>query len=111
MKWFKRKEFACKCGCGFDTVDYELAAVLDATREHFGRPITVTSGARCVTHNASIGGRKSSQHLLGRAADIVVSGVSPTEVHKFLDTNYAHLALGLYENFVHLDSRGSAARW
>lgn len=29
MKYFKRNEFECKCGCSFDTVDFELAEVMD----------------------------------------------------------------------------------
>lgn len=111
MKWFDREEFSCGCGCGFNTVDYELVKILDETREYFACPITVTSAARCVDYNAEVGGGKNSQHLLGRAADIVVDCVPAREVYQFLDDNYPHLALGQYEDFVHLDTRGYAARW
>jgi uncharacterized protein YcbK (DUF882 family) len=34
-------------------------------------PIRITSGFRCFTHNAEVGGAPKSQHLLGIAADII----------------------------------------
>ena len=36
---FSRHEFACKCGCGNDTVDAELIRVLQSVRARFGKPI------------------------------------------------------------------------
>lgn len=44
--------------------------VLDPLREKWGAPITVTSGYRCPKLNAAVGGAKTSQHLLGQAADL-----------------------------------------
>ena len=69
---FSREEMACKCGCGLDTVDAELLSLLEKIRAHFDRPITINSGCRCEAHNRAVGGSKNSQHLIGRAADIVV---------------------------------------
>ena len=34
--------------------------------------MTITSGYRTASHNTKVGGSRSSQHLLGRAADIQV---------------------------------------
>ena len=68
-QYFKRSEFACKCGCGFDTVDSILLETLEAVRLHFKVPVTITSGCRCLAHNAAVGGAKASQHTLGRASD------------------------------------------
>ena len=59
-KHFKREEFACKCGCGQDTVDHSLIEILERVREFFGKPITITSGNRCTTHNKKIGGASGS---------------------------------------------------
>ena len=44
--------------------------VLEPLREAFGRPITVSSGFRCPELNKAVGGARTSQHLLGQAADI-----------------------------------------
>ena len=44
--------------------------VLQPIRNAWGKPIHVTSGYRCPRLNAAVGGVKTSQHLLGQAADI-----------------------------------------
>ncbi len=113
MKYFKRSEFKCKCGnCKFDTVDYELVKVLDELREHFNAPTTITSGCRCTSHNASIGGAKSSYHLYGKAADIKVSGSTPPMVYEYLDNKYPDkYGIGKYAGWVHIDVRTDKARW
>lgn len=107
MRNFTRKEFACKCDCGFDTVDYYLAEVLDRVREHFGVPVTVTSGARCLAHNQSIGGVPASQHTKGRAADIVVRGVDPLDVASYVKSNFSSVSVGTYDTFTHVDTRSN----
>lgn len=47
--------------------------VLEPLRRRFG-VIRITSGYRCPTLNAKVGGAGNSQHLRGEAADIHVSG-------------------------------------
>ncbi|WP_430010337.1 D-Ala-D-Ala carboxypeptidase family metallohydrolase [Methylophaga lonarensis] len=109
---FWRSEFACKCGCGFDTVDAELIPVLQSVRDYFNSPVTVTSGARCVDHNRRVGGAARSQHLFGRAADIQVQGHSPKEVQDWLVANYeGRLGIGFNSRFTHIDTRNNAARF
>jgi uncharacterized protein YcbK (DUF882 family) len=110
-KNFKRDEFACKCGCGFDTVDSELIFVLQWLRDVVDAPIKVNSGCRCASHNASVGGAPSSQHVLGRAADIVTSAEPPHRIHEILDRTFGDkLSLGLYDDFVHVDTRTEGGR-
>ncbi|MCK0743579.1 D-Ala-D-Ala carboxypeptidase family metallohydrolase [Chromohalobacter nigrandesensis] len=109
---FRRGEFACSCGCGFDTVDHGTLEILEATREHFGVPVTVTSGCRCPEYNARIGGAAHSQHKVSRAADIQVKGVDPDEVHDWIDANFPFVSLGRYDTFTHVDTRSDGpARW
>lgn len=112
---FWRAEFACKCGCGFDVVDTELLDVLQHLRTTTGRRITITSGARCPKHNKRVGGSKTSQHLLGKAADFAVDGMSPKEVAQWLKTNMdagvGQYGLGLYRSWVHIDVRSQPAHW
>lgn len=112
MRHFTRQEFACKCGCGQDTVDYELVGVLDRLRKYFNSPVTINSGNRCREYNTKIGGKKNSQHLLSRAADIVVSGIEPSFVVEYLESRYPdQYGIGSYDTFTHVDTRGWRARW
>ena len=109
---FKRSEFACKDGCGFDTVDAELLKVLEEVRAFFGVPILINSGCRCAKHNEKEGGSPKSQHLFGKAADIVVKDVMPVKVYTYLDNKYPNTyGIGLYVNRVHIDVREAKARW
>ena len=112
MKYFNRKEFSCKCGCGFDSVDYELVSILEELREHYNSPVIVSSSARCLEHNRSIGSTDKSQHTKGRAADITVKGVTPMAVHTYLNEKYPdQYGLGFYNTFTHIDTRKGKARW
>jgi len=109
---FSRHEFACHCGCGFDTIDADTLRILESVRQHFGMPVTVTSAARCRSHNASVGGAARSQHIYGRAADIKVAGTTPRAVHDWIAEQFPYASLGLYQTFVHVDTRtGGPARW
>ena len=111
-KNFARFEFACHCNCGADTIDAGLIKVLQEIRDNFNKPVTVTSGVRCMHHNERVGGTPKSQHLNGRAADIIVSGVDPEDVVKWVNTIYPNsLGLGDYSTFTHIDSRNKQARW
>ena len=110
--FFKREEFACKCGCGFDTVDAELLDVLTEIRFRFGEPIIINSGCRCESHNSKVGGTPGSQHLLGRAADIVVRNVSPQTVYDFINELYPDdYGMKAYATFTHIDTRTNRGRW
>jgi len=110
-KHFKRSEFACQDECGFDVVDAELLAVLIEVREVFGQPVTITSGCRCTSHNAHVGGVITSQHVRGKAADIKVAGVATTVVAAYLDQMYPNkYGIGAATNFVHIDVRDDKPR-
>lgn len=61
--------------------------VLQPVREHFERPLNITSGFRGEELNSRIGGAKNSQHMKGEAADIRVSGVHPRRVWEFIRDN------------------------
>lgn len=80
VKHFKKSEFTCKCGCGFNNIDLNLVKILDEIREHYNKPLVITSGCRCQTHNANVGGVKGSRHVLGKASDIYVQGVSTKDL-------------------------------
>lgn len=50
--------------------------VLDPIREYTGSAIFITSGYRCMKLNDLVGGKVTSQHLFGRAADFTIYGMS-----------------------------------
>ena len=110
-KHFKLEEFGCKC-CGFYIVNYQLQSILEMVRLRFGSPVTITSGTRCKVHNANVGGKSSSKHLTGEAADIVVKGVNANDVYDYIDSIFPYtLGLGRYDSFTHVDARTEHARW
>ena len=112
-KYFDRQEFRCFCGkCGLSTVDAELLDVLTRLREYYKLPVIITSGNRCKTHNAIVGGTPKSKHLDFTAADIKVKGVSPLLVSTTLDDMYPDkYGIGTSEWFTHIDIRPTKNRW
>lgn len=115
-KSFKRKEFACKDGCGLGLgdgdINPELIEVIQDVRDHFGEPVVISSGLRCQRHNARVGGAPKSQHLLGTAADIRIAKVAPAKVYEYLDKKYpGKYGIGRYGTFTHIDVRPTKARW
>lgn len=67
---FFADEFECKCGCGLNLTSQKLVEYLQQIRDTVKRPIKVTSGTRCPTHNHKCGGTSTSDHLQGLAVDI-----------------------------------------
>jgi len=61
-----------------------LAEMLEVIRAKFG-PVKVTSAFRGPSVNGAAGGSKTSQHLVGEAADIGC-GASDEELHKWIVT-------------------------
>jgi uncharacterized protein YcbK (DUF882 family) len=124
---FDASEFAQPARHGFESEAYPLKWIdsrlrplceqLENIRDKAG-PLTILSGYRSEAYNRKIGGAKASQHVQGRAADIVCK-----QGAKWLHA----LVLGLYEsgqikigglgfypqgNFVHVDIRpGTLKRW
>lgn len=62
---FKVREFGC-VGSDVILIDEELVVLLQCIREHFGKPVRITSGYRTAAHNAAVGGigryRKDAKH-------------------------------------------------
>ena len=114
---FNSSEFDCHgSGCCSSTlVDDKLVTYLQQIREHFGKPVNISSGYRCATHNKNIGGATKSRHSKGQAADIYISGVTPAEIAKYAES-IGILGIGLYETssdgfFVHVDTRETKSFW
>ena len=69
-KNFTRDEFECQCGkCTAQMIDTELVDKLQRIRDVLGVPLKITSGYRCIPHNAAVKGSSGSKHRYGMAAD------------------------------------------
>ena len=116
-KNFKSNEFACqgKGCCSSVLIDEDLVKYLQDIRDHFGAPVTITSGYRCEKHNKAVGGAAGSRHTKGQAADIMVRGVKPAAVAAYAES-IGIKGIGLYETtrdgyFVHIDTRSKKSFW
>ena len=107
---FSRHEFACPCGCGFDTVDIDLPMLCEAARLADGeQPMTVTSGCRCPAYNKQLQERgypasDTSFHMWGKAADLQCR--NPHVVWAYLRAEYpTRFGFIVYDWGVHVDTR------
>lgn len=109
---FKVSEFACSDGSDPIFIDTDLVTVLQKIRSHFKASVTINSAYRTAKHNKAVGGAIYSQHLYGKAADIVVSGVSPKKVAAYAETLLPNKGgIGIYGTFTHVDVRATKSRW
>ena len=108
---FNLREFQCKCGCGTVKLHSELLRRLQAIRTETGRAAVINSGYRCPTHNKKVGGASNSQHLHGKAADIVIKGLPIAEQRKICEKYFPDGGIGYANTYTHVDTRGSKARW
>lgn len=125
-----------------DTVAQErlvqlVLTVLEPLRALWGAPVLCVSGYRSPEHNARVGGAQASQHMLGRAADIVPADLpwvamraghgtdaQAARLDKFTSLIEHHMSreleaiggIGRYLGWTHVDTRprgtiGHVARW
>src|SRR5437660_12788445 len=88
LEEFLRSEVAARMGRPITIDDPHIQTnlvdlceeILEPLRLLLGAPITILSGYRPEWINSMIGGAKNSAHIHGRAADIVVAGMTPIAV-------------------------------
>lgn len=85
------------------TMDSDLLAKLEALRTALGRSVVITSGLRCATRNAEVGGIPDSRHLTGRAADLYCPGVPYTEVARLAREQGLWVLEYPEEQYVHVE--------
>lgn len=120
---FSKSEFECKSGEDMpaDVLDNvkKLAIQLQSIRDYVGKPIRINSAYRSKAHNKAIGGVETSQHILGKAADITIDTFTPDEVVSVIESMLTNETLGSfyigglgsYNTFTHIDIRDKKARW
>ena len=108
-KHFTKEEFDCKCGCGNGdiVISENLVFQLECVRVHYGKPMRINSGIRCLSHNRKIGSRDTSSHIKGVAADISCADMGTRlELMKRLLRDGEFTRIGLHKDFIHVDVDG-----
>jgi lysozyme family protein len=93
-----------------------LARVLEEFRKRIGAKVRLTNVYRSPDYNRSVGGAKNSQHVQFCAADVQVPDRGGPQL--WADTlramrqeGFFSGGIGIYNSFVHVDTRGSNADW
>jgi len=108
IRYFARKEFACKCGQYCDGYPAQMqrgvVELADRARAELKGAGFVSSGLRCSRHNADVGGVSDSRHLTGKAIDLRIEGKSARQTlawaQKQPEVRYAY---AIDANYVHMD--------
>jgi len=89
------------------------ARLAQEAREHFGRPMVVSSGYRDPVYNRAVGGAAGSLHVQFKALDIYINGVTSKDLAAWFESHRAApiMGIGTYPTFVHIDTRGTRSRW
>ena len=74
-------------------------AILQPVREHFGKPVMISSGYRSPELCEAIGSSAKSQHAKGEAADFEIAGVDNMQLAMWISKNtiFDQLILEYYE--------------
>ena len=103
-----RREIACRCGCGFDSITSVTVILFQAIRDFIKRPIVITSGCRCPEHNARVNGASSSEHMNGVALDMRVNGWSNRQFGEAVREAYGHIP-AVWEHLRYFERVNSAS--
>tara|TARA_R100000734_G_C3253374_1_gene54211 strand:+ start:192 stop:656 length:465 start_codon:yes stop_codon:yes gene_type:complete len=83
-----------------ENLKYVADNLLQPIRDHFGKPVTVSSGYRSVDLCEAIGSSSRSQHAKGEAADFEIGGIDNKELGLWIQDNieYDQLILEFYND-------------
>lgn len=103
IKYFKKEEFECKCGCGLNNINDDLVLALEKARGNSNFPFKINSACRCEKHNKKSGGVKDSAHTKGLAVDISIRDDSVRFIIVSALLNVGFKRVLLYDTFIHVD--------
>ena len=83
-----------------NNLKYVAENLLQPIRDHFGKPVAVSSGYRSVELCEAIGSSSNSQHAKGEAADFEIPGMDNKELGLWIRKNieYDQLILEFYKD-------------
>ena len=120
-KWFDKRTQALVIKMYNETNSIQhniqkLANQLQTLRNEVGVPVIINIAYRPVFYEVSKGRDGTSQHTLGKAADITAQGLKPKYVAAKIEQlissgDMIQGGLGVYSTFVHYDIRKTRARW
>ena len=114
---FNSNEFDCRCReCTKTLIDQELIDKLEKLRLYIRHPIIITNGFRCIGHNEYLikqgyKASRKSQHLLGKAADLVLAQGRTVDKFAELAEKAGFTGIGKYNWGIHVDTRVISGRW
>lgn len=113
---FKWSELDCKCGCKANFISGKAIIALQKLRDIIGKPLVVNSAARCPAYNEKVGGAPNSFHISTRSRPSQAFDISKS--HGLSDADFVRYAklvgfkgIGIYDTFIHVDTRDYEARW
>ena len=102
LKYFKKSEFTCKCGCGETVVSDELMWMLERAREFARIPFKINSGYRCENHPETKKNPTSS-HAKGLAVDIKCTDSKSRAIIIDALGYVGFKRFGIAKSFIHTD--------
>ena len=114
LREFTRSSYAIRKGINNEPNDAQIenlrtlcALVLEPLRMLVDSPITILSGYRCPEVNVGIGGSKTSQHMEGKAADIMVPEWPPEALYELMRNNmHFDQLIQEFDEWVHVSWNG-----
>lgn len=93
-------------------IDNRVVRKIQNIREHFGKPVIITSGYRTIEHNKKVRGVPNSYHTKGMAIDWYIQGIPIGELAKVAE-QYGFTGIGQYrvKHFIHTDIRKKKTKW
>ena len=110
---FTEAEFRCR-HCGKQEMKPEFMGRLQALRDVYKRPMTITSGYRCPDHPVEKAKAEPGMHSTGLACDVGVQGADAHELLR-LAMHLGFTGIGVQQKgggrFIHLDLRQQPTIW
>ena len=104
---FDHSEFACRCGCGANSVSPDTLYKIEAARIDSDIPYIITSATRCEEYNEFVGGVNDSAHLILFDYSFALDIACDESCKRYIIVNSLLRAgfnrIGISDTFIHVD--------